>query len=251
MSAIEAVTFDLWQTLIIDERELGRARTRRRLEGALEALTGAGYGFSFEQLQTAYRACFRTCRAIHAEEKDVTFDEQVTIFIDSIEENLYQRLDSQVVDSISYWYAEAFFDFPPPVAPEAYGVLEELRRRGYRLGMISNTGMTPGRLFRRYLAQHDLLDFFQTLTFSDEVRLAKPSMEMFHMTLEALGTSPEKAVHLGDHIQNDVLGANRAGMKSVLLGAAEGQVKVATPHLQIESLKELPQALETLQWNSL
>ena len=56
MTAIEAVTFDLWQTLILDDRELGRARTRRRLEGALEALTGAGYDFSFEQIQEAYRS---------------------------------------------------------------------------------------------------------------------------------------------------------------------------------------------------
>lgn len=249
MSMIEAVTFDLWQTLVIDDRELGRARTRRRLEGAQEALAGAGYDFSFEQLQTAYRTCFRTCRAMHSQEKDFAFDEQVSIFIGNIDENLSQGLDSQVVERINYWYAEAFFDFPPPVAPGAHGVLEELKRRGYRLGMISNTGMTPGRLFRRYLAQHDLLDFFQALTFSDEVRLAKPSTEMFHMTLDALGTAPEKSVHLGDHIQNDVLGANRAGMKSVLLGAAEGQERVADPHLQIMSLDELPQALEKPPWN--
>lgn len=245
MSVIEAVTFDLWQTLILDDRELGRARTRRRLEGALEALADAGYDFSFEQLQEAYRTCFRACRVIHADEKDVTFDEQVGMFIDNIDENLSQRLDEQVVERITYWYAEAFFEFPPPVAPEAYSVLEEVRRMGYLVGLISNTGMTPGRLFRRYLAQHDLLDFFHVLTFSDEVKLCKPSTEMFHITLKELGTTPDKALHLGDHIQNDVLGANRAGMKSVLLGTAEGQEKVADPHLQVLTLGEFPKALET------
>ena len=245
MSTIEAITFDLWQTLILDDRELGRDRTRRRLEGALEALTGAGYDFSPEQIQEAYRSCFRTCRAIHNQEKDVTFDEQVNIFIDNIDENLSKRLDAQVAGRISYWYAEAFFEFPPPVAPGVYEVLEEVRRMGYRVGMISNTGMTPGRLFRRYLAQHNILDFFQALIFSDEVRLCKPSTEMFHMTLEALGTTPDKAVHLGDHIVNDILGGNRAGMRTVLLGKAEGQEKVADPHLQILSLEELPRVLES------
>ena len=50
MSTIEAITFDLWQTLILDDRELGRDRTRRRLEGALVALTDQGYDFSYEQL---------------------------------------------------------------------------------------------------------------------------------------------------------------------------------------------------------
>jgi putative hydrolase of the HAD superfamily len=168
----------------------------------------------------------------------------VGIFINNMDENLLQRLDSRVVERITYWYAEAFFEFPPPVAPEAHQVLEEVRRMGYRVGLISNTGMTPGRLFRRYLDQQNILDFFHVLTFSDEVKLCKPSTEMFHMTLQELGTTPERAVHVGDHIRNDVLGANRAGMKSVLLGTAEGQEKVADPHLQILSLSELPQALE-------
>jgi HAD superfamily hydrolase (TIGR01549 family) len=246
MAIIEAITFDLWQTLIIDERELGRSRTLRRLEGAQEALHGAGYDCSIEHLRDAYRRCFRACREIHAQEKDVTFDEQVTMFIDEIDANLSQRLDVLVIERIVYWYAEAFFDFPPPVAPGAYEVLVDVQRMGYRLGMISNTGMTPGRLFRRYLAQNNLLDFFQVLTFSDEVRLCKPSQEMFHMTLRALVTSPEKALHVGDHIQNDILGGNRAGMRTVLLGTAEGQEQVATPSLQIDTLKELPRVLEAL-----
>ena len=246
MTAIDAITFDLWQTLIIDERDLGRSRTLRRLEGTQEALQGAGYDFSIEHLREAHRSCFRTCREIHRLEKDVTFDEQVDIFIGHIDEDLSRRLDGPVVERISYWYAEAFFDFPPPVAPDAYEMLAEVQRMGYRLGMISNTGMTPGRLFRRYLAQNNLLDFFQVLTFSDEVRLCKPSQEMFHMTLEALGTSPEKALHVGDHIQNDIYGGNRAGMRTVLLGTAEGQEQVATPSLQINTLKELPRALEAL-----
>ena len=244
MATIDAITFDLWQTLIIDDRELGRARTQRRLEGAIEALTDAGYDYSLDHLREAYRSCFRACRVIHHDEKDVTFDEQVNMFIDFIDEGLSSRLDGDVVERITYWYAESFFDFPPRVDEEAYGCLEELSRQGYKLGMISNTGMTPGRLFRRYLAQHDLLDFFQVLTFSDEVKLSKPSIEMFHTTLDALGTTPDRAVHLGDHIANDIHGGNRASMWTVLLGDAEGQEKIATPHMTVQSLGEFPQALQ-------
>ena len=43
------------------------------------------------------------------------------------------------------------------------------------------------------------------------------------MTLEELGTSPERALHLGDHIANDIEGGNRAGMWTALLGDADGQ----------------------------
>ena len=42
MPVISGVTFDLWQTLIMDNRELGRARMQVRLDGALEALGNAG-----------------------------------------------------------------------------------------------------------------------------------------------------------------------------------------------------------------
>ena len=35
------------------------------------------------------------------------------------------------------------------------------------------------------------------------------------MTLKAMNASPEQTVHVGDHVINDVLGANRCGMKTV------------------------------------
>ena len=243
MAVIDTITFDLWQTLIIDDRERGRARTQRRLEGAIEALTDAGYEFDMDHLREAYRSCFRACRVIHHDEKDVTFDEQVNMFIDFIDEGLSQRLDADIVGRINYWYAESFFDYPPRVDEESYGVLDELAKQGYKLGMISNTGMTPGRLFRRYLAQNNLLDFFQALTFSDEVKLSKPSVEMFHMTLDALGTTPDRTVHFGDHIANDIYGGNKAGVWTALLGDAEGQERIATAHLNVPTLGEFPQAL--------
>ena len=244
MRTVDTITFDLWQTLIIDDREQGRARTQRRLDGSLEALADAGLEFSIDQLREAYRSCFRACRAIHKEERDVSFDEQVRMFIDLIDEGLSGRLPLETVERITYWYAEAFFDYPPRVDPASRGVLEEMSRRGYRLGMISNTGMTPGSVFRRFLAQHDLLDFFHALTFSDEVRLCKPSPEMFHMTLDTLGTTPERAVHLGDHIANDIEGGNRAGVWTALLGDAEGQERIASPHVHVQTLAEWPSALD-------
>ena len=163
MPALDTITFDLWQTLIIDDRERGRARTQRRLDEAKEALAEEGLDFSIDVLREAYRSCFRACRAIHKDERDVSFEEQVRMFIDLIDEGLLSRLSSETVERITYWYAEAFFDYPPRVDPASRDVLEEMSRRGYRLGMISNTGMTPGSVFRRFLAQHDLLDFFHAV----------------------------------------------------------------------------------------
>ena len=75
--------------------------------------------------------------------------------------------------------------------------------------------MTPGSTFRSYMAERGLLDYFHTLTFSDEVKLAKPSSEIFMMTLRSLGTTPEQTIHVGDHVINDVVGAKRCGLKTV------------------------------------
>ena len=86
---------------------------------------------------------------------------------------------------------------------------------GFTMGLISNTGMTPGFTFRSYMEERGMLEYFHTLTFSDEVKLAKPAREIFIMTLEAMNAKPEQTIHVGDHVINDILGAKRCGMKTV------------------------------------
>jgi putative hydrolase of the HAD superfamily len=75
--------------------------------------------------------------------------------------------------------------------------------------------MTPGETFRQYMDQQGLLEYFDVLTFSDEVKMSKPAEEIFHMTLSSLGAMPAQTVHVGDHVKNDVVGANRCGLKTV------------------------------------
>ena len=42
LAAISAVTFDLWQTLLMDSGDLGRGRAQLRIDGAREALSEVG-----------------------------------------------------------------------------------------------------------------------------------------------------------------------------------------------------------------
>jgi putative hydrolase of the HAD superfamily len=240
---IQGITFDLWQTLIIDNRELGRSRANRRIEETITSLGFVGHNFSYEHVQDAYRLCYRMCREVHKAEKDYSFDHQVAIFINNIAENLFDELDKSIIEQINYWYGEAFFEFPPKLDPESESVLRNLSSKGYKIGLISNTGMTSGTLFRRYLKNHNILDFFQVLTFSDEVLLCKPSSEIFHMTLKELDCSPDVSIHVGDHILNDVYGAHRAGLQSVLLGNGDGQEKIDEADFQINRLSDLGQLL--------
>lgn len=215
MTAINAVTFDLWQTLILDNRELGLQRAQARLDSARETLAQAGVHHDPEHIREAYRGCYRACRAVRNENKDVSFRRQVEIFIDLIEEGLSARLTESAVCEIERSYAESFFEYPPKFHDATRATLESVAEMGLNIGLISNTGMTPGYTFRQFLEQHGLLGYFNVLTFSDEVLLAKPSDEIFLMTINSLDSTPDATIHIGDHVSNDVVGANRVGMKSI------------------------------------
>ncbi len=246
MGNVEAVIFDLWQTLIFDNRELGRDRTRLRIEGTSNVLTRAGYTFTYEHLRESFRSCYRICHSKHDIGEDYSFDEQVHIFINCIEDGLLERLDQVDIDRINYHYAEAFFDFLPPVDPDALDLLTTLHKEGYKIGLISNTGMTPGRLFRRYMEDLGILEFFHVLTFSDEVGLTKPSKEIFDITIEQLGVTRDKVVHVGDHIANDVVGAHNADIRVILVGPAQGKEDAEKPEVHVDRLRDVQYGLKIL-----
>ena len=246
MSDIQVVTLDLWQTLIIDQREWGRERTRLRIEGAMEALHDAGEPVTEEQAREAYRACYRTCRAILQQGQDVSFKEQVQIFVRGMADGLLERISRETFARILNRYADSFFESPPTMADGVPQMLQTLKDRGYRIGIISNTGMTPGRLFRTYMEQLEILHYFDNLTFSDEVLLAKPSRAIFLHAMASLGCIAEQTVHVGDHRRNDILGAQGAGIRTVWLEGVDSSDVDVTPTITIQHIAELPEALEKL-----
>ena len=245
---LKGATFDLWQTLLMDNRELGLARMKVRLDGTIKALLEAGEVYPEETVREAYQQCYHTCHEIRAQERDVTFEEQIAIFIRYMDGGLMERLQDEVVERIATVYADSLFDYPPSLHPDAEAVLRKVKEKGYVLGLISNTGMTPGVTFRVYMEQLGILGYFDTLTFSDEVGLAKPSKEVFLRTMQALGLPPEDVVHIGDHLSNDVLGASAAGMKTIWIETHDDRrthVDVQ-PDVTVNSLGEVYAAIEGL-----
>ena len=245
---IKGVTFDLWQTLLVDNQKLSIGRVRVRIDGTRETLGQAGEEFSETQLRKAYQNCYRTCHDIRARGRDISFRKQIEIFIRHIDPQLIERLEEKVITRISAIYADAFFCFPPPPHDGAVSLLRGVKGKGYHLGLISNTGMTPGVTFRAYMEQTGILGFFDVLTFSDEVQIAKPSGEIFLRTTRALGVSPEESIHVGDHLLHDVSGAKQAGMKAIWLETHDDrrpQVDVQ-PDATVTSLDEVGAAIDGL-----
>ena len=247
MPDIQVVTLDLWQTLIIDKREWGLERARLRVEGAVEALRDAGEPVTQEQAWEAYRSCYRACKAVRQEGRDVSFKEQVQIFVRDISQGLLDRISRDTFARILNRYADSFFESPPAMAQGVPGVLQTIKERGYRLGMISNTGMTPGRLFRAYLEGLNIIHYFDHLNFSDEVLLSKPASAMFLHTLAGMGCLAYQTVHVGDHLLNDIVGAQGVGMRTIWLEGFDDREVDVTPTLTIQHITDLPDALERLK----
>ena len=95
-------------------------------------------------------------------------------------------------------------------------VLEELH--AYHVGIITNGAHdehTDSQLSKvRHLG---LSERIQSLTISGEIGIRKPNIEIFKVACERAGVLPEEAMLVGDTIQNDIVGANRAGMTSVFI----------------------------------
>ncbi len=242
---ITTVTFDLWETLIRDSPESGRPRGALRIDGALAALRDDGFDYPRDRVAEAVRRCYALCDEVRQREGDLSFGEQVDLFLRCIDEEMAVRLSPVARARVAQRYADSYIEHPPKVDEHAAAVLAALKGQGLKLALICNTGATPGVTQRVFLESAGLLHFFGTLTFSDEERLSKPAPRIFHVTLERLSATPAEAVHVGDHPRNDVEGAKRAGLGAIWLRRGDKQLTVA-PDARVDTLAQVPEAVARL-----
>lgn len=141
-------------------------------------------------------------------------------------------------------YAEGVGDQAVPLEG-VHEMLGQLKARGLRLGLLSNTTW-PGQLHRRGMQNLGLLEFFDETVFSSDVGLWKPNAPAFHYVTERLGVLPSEAVFVGDQLQADVVGAQRAGLRAVWITADGAEPGDARPDAVIHRLAELPATLNRL-----
>ena len=115
--------------------------------------------------------------------------------------------------------------------------LVELRRRGHRLGLISNWD----HRLRPVLSGLGLDRWLDPIVISCEVGAEKPDPEIFRAALGAARVEPERALMVGDSPAPDVSGARAAGLWAVLLDL-DG--RHGGPHPRIRRLGDLPAWLD-------
>ena len=236
---IKAVTYDLWNTLV-HNRNYGEFR----LPALRKALSEHGYVFGDKVVEDAYLGGFRHSGHIIRTE-DHRHVEPVEIAGEVL--RLLGVEDESLLELLVPMYEDAFLCDPPTLKEGVFEVLDYVRDR-YKIGMISVTGVSPGRLVRGILRDHGVLDYFDELIFSDEVKLVKPNPLLFKACTTKLNVEPSNAVHIGDSYKSDVVGAIDAGMKTIWAKTRDQEQRAGyVPDVLIHSLFEVPDALRALE----
>jgi FMN phosphatase YigB (HAD superfamily) len=97
-------------------------------------------------------------------------------------------------------------------------VLGQVRARGLRTGILSNTPWgSPGELWREELDRHGLVHAVDAVVFCTDAGWRKPAAQPFELIMERLDTTADRCLFVGDDPRWDVDGPRSLGMDAVLI----------------------------------
>ena len=245
MRKISAVTFDLWDTLIQEYPDRTDKVLRARTERIRELLEQRGIIHTREEVHAAYLDTGRFLNLTWSKRRDMDTRDQVLFMLSALDNKLAARLDKSDLAEIERIYSSGLLENMPRLLPGAKDALRSVETKGYKIGLISNTGRTPGSILRVMLGQMGVLDFFDTTTFSNEILVRKPAESVFRLTLERLRAVPKAAVHIGDSEDSDIRGAKTVGMYAIqVLSEGKTASKMADAH--VRSLDSIADSIDKL-----
>lgn len=221
----DAVTFDFWNTLVVETTapvELRRTLWQQRL-------AEAGHDVDHETIDGAFKHAWgRFEERWRANEQSSA----AAMTADAVA-HLDLGLAVAVRDDLANAYLDASLLTPRELEPGVEETFDRLRRMGLRVAIVSDIGAVPGSQIERWLDElgvHHLVNHF---AFSDQVGAFKPDRVIFDHALGGLDVSdPARAAHVGDLRRTDVAGANAIGMTSVhyVGGRKDTDVDSDDPH---------------------
>ncbi len=207
---IRAVGFDLWETLITNTSDVSRLQKDLRLTRMAEILA-----LDAEHIDDAHRGSWQRCQELYwSEDRDIPCRRQVEHFLELLELDP-ASFDEETLAKLEHAYATAAVEIPPRVVAGAPELLAELKSRGLRVGLISNTGRTPGYALREILSRLGLADSIDVMVFSNEHGYCKPLPSIFEELRLGLDVAYDEMMFVGDNLYVDVHGAQRCGMRGV------------------------------------
>jgi putative hydrolase of the HAD superfamily len=223
MGHLRAVLFDVDFTLAKPGPDLGPEGYQRLGERFGLALDPSAYN---EARRRAVETLERHPELDHDEEVWVLFTEQIIRGMGGNSDRAYEC----AVEMTRAWEHAHNFDIYEDVLP----VLADLRARGLKLGLVSNTGRNLDEFVR-----HHGLDVDAAVS-SGAHGKTKPHPTIFQAALDRLGVAAAEAAMIGDSVEDDVEGAEAVGMRSLLLDRENRYPDVEE---RLTDLRALPAAL--------
>ena len=97
------------------------------------------------------------------------------------------------------------------IPKESVQLLKELKARGIKIGLMTNTFSDE----RNFIRSCELFPYFDIALISYEQGICKPDPQMYRMMTEQLGVAPEECLFVGDGGSRELYGAREAGMQAV------------------------------------
>ena len=226
---IDAICFDLGNTLV---RELKEDRALRS-DGAKSLYDELGVkdkGIEYEDFIKIHDKVWAEEERVRLKFREISVERIITRILKELdmEYSNIKRLIN-VYFSPKLRYVKLFPDVPQ--------VLEELKKEGYKLVLISNALPSNKLVFNHFRLNR----FFDEALFSYEIGLRKPHPDIFYEALDRVETSPNKAIMIGNNPFADIAGSRLVGMKTVLIvrHRIEKEATPVLPDYIISSLWEL------------
>ncbi|OGU17429.1 MAG: hypothetical protein A2X61_09085 [Ignavibacteria bacterium GWB2_35_12] len=207
--SLKVITIDFWNTLF--DSSGGTERNNYRLAGFIKEVDKYGIMIKADEFNDAIKSSWEYFNNIWKNDMRTPPPfESAEFFWKKL--NLPFNADS--INVIANIFGDAIIAHPPNLMDGVKEALESLKSK-YKLGIVSDTGFSPGTVLRKLLENNSIITYFDAFSFSDETGVSKPHPKAYLTVLDALGCKPEDALHIGDIEQTDIEGAKKLGMKAI------------------------------------
>jgi len=195
-------------------------------------LASRGYLVSMSQLKKALRGALGDLNRVREKGKEMTFEEVYDIFLSRLMIPGDSQILEELHDNFRYHYRTNFFSCVETV-------LTMLAEK-YKVALLSNTMSDQPKLL---LSESGLDRYFDLIICSRDLGFRKPNPRIFKHVLEKLKVKPSEAVHVGDSVEADMIGARDSDITGIWIKTPD---QPPWKGYAISSICDLPKFLEKL-----
>ena len=215
---IKAITFDLWDTVFIDDSDEPKRKAanldskpierRNIVHQYLDRISP----ISRDMVDLAYNTVDAAFRHVWYQQQITwTVEERINVILKGLQRELPKKDFREVVRL----HEEMELEIMPDLAIGIRPAIEALHP-DFKLAVISDSIFSPGRVLKQILEKYNLLQYFDAFVFSDEVGCAKPDPRVFKTIASELGVELNEIAHIGDRVEKDIDGPHAIGAKGIL-----------------------------------